>query len=119
MCSTLEYSDNIQIMSRMTKKLAVQKDKFKPMKNGKVDIFEGVEKLSTEFMSRLRKFEFEQIQDQQKIMEVTTDQEAIQNAILKELSSYEEANKAKFGTLANELNYVRFFQEKNADFRKR
>lgn len=52
-------------------------------------------------------------------MEVTTDQEAIQNAILKELSSYEEANKAKFGTLAAELNYVRFFQEKNADFRKR
>ena len=119
MCSTLDYSENIQIMSRMTKKLAVQKDQFKPMKNGKVDIFEGVEKLSTEFISRLRKFEFEQIQDQQKIMEVTTDQEAIQNAILKELSSYEEANKAKFGTLAAELNYVRFFQEKNADFRKR
>jgi len=77
MCSTLEYSENIQIMSRMTKKLAEQKDQFKPMKNGKVDIFEGVEKLSTEFMSRLRKFEFEQIQDQQKIMEVTTDQEAM------------------------------------------
>ena len=40
-------------------------------------------------------------------------------AILKELSSYEEKNKAKFGTLAAELNYVRFFQEKNADFRKK
>ena len=42
-------------------------------------------------------------------MEVTTDQEAMQNAIMKELSSYEAKNKAKFGTLANELNYVRFF----------
>lgn len=119
MCSTLDYSNNIQIMSRMTKKLAAQQNKYKEKKNGKVDIFEGVEKLSTEFISRLRKFEFEQIQDQQKIMEVTTDQEAIQEAILKELSSYEEKNKAKFGTLAAELNYVRFFQEKNADFRKK
>ena len=94
MCSTLDYSNNIQIMSRMTKKLAAQQNKYKEKKNGKVDIFEGVEKLSTEFISRLRKFEFEQIQDQQKIMEVTTDQEAIQEAILKELSSYEEKNKA-------------------------
>ena len=80
MCGTLDYANNIQVLSRMTKKLKI--DQGEPHEHDEVDIFGRIEKLSYEFILRLRRYELEHSHDDDILSAVTLDQAAIQNAIV-------------------------------------
>ena len=57
MCATMDYTNNIQMLSRMTKKL--KKEQLDPQDSENVDIFGRIEKLSYDFILRLRQHEME------------------------------------------------------------
>lgn len=57
MCSTLDFSNNIQMLSRVTKKLKVKHNELQEAEN--VNIFDRIEKMSYDFILRLRQHEME------------------------------------------------------------
>ena len=58
MCSTMDYGNSIQMLSRVTKKLAsMKKEPQETVDN--IDIFAKIEKLSYDFVLRLRQHEME------------------------------------------------------------
>ena len=58
LCGTLDYANNIQMVSKITKKLSLERLEPQEAK-GNIDIFEKIEKLSYDFILRLRKHEME------------------------------------------------------------
>ena len=65
MCDTLDYGNNIQLLSRMTRKLKA--DLNEPQDGDQVDIFGRLEKLCYDFIMRLRKHEMQHVQDEVKL----------------------------------------------------
>ena len=57
MCSTMDFTNNIQMLSRMTKELKVSQ--LDPQDSENIDIFGRIEKLSYDFILRLRQHEME------------------------------------------------------------
>jgi len=121
MCGTLDYANNIQVLSRMTKKLKA--DQGEPHDIGTVDIFGRIEKLSYEFVLRLRRYELEHSHDEDILSAVTLDQAAIQNAIVNQLGLYEQSHYERFGDdIPDELNFACYFKDIskrfNVEFKK-
>ena len=72
----------------MTKKLK-RHGKEDPQDDKDIDIFDRIEKLSYDFVLRLRKHELEHSHSEEILTAVSTDQQAIQNAIVRQLNLYE------------------------------
>ena len=69
-CGTLDYANNIQMLSRMTKKLS--QDRQEPQEaKGNIDIFEKIERLSYDFILRLRKHEMEHMHVEERLSGVS------------------------------------------------
>ena len=109
MCGTMDYTNNIQMLSRMTKQLkTLQLD---PQDAENVDIFGRIEKLSYDFILRLRQHEMEHTHVEERIAGVSKEQEAIQRSIMHQLASYEQQHRMKYGdNIPDELNFARYFQ---------
>ena len=75
MCATLDYTNNIQMLSRMTKNL--KKAQRDPQDSENVDIFGKIEKLSYDFILRLRQHEMEHTHVEERIAGVSKEQDAI------------------------------------------
>lgn len=58
MCSTMDYGNSIQMLSKITKKLSFEKKEPQEAANN-IDIFAKIEKLSYDFVLRLRQHEME------------------------------------------------------------
>lgn len=116
MCGTLDYANNIQMLSRMTKKLS--QDRQEPQEaKGNIDIFEKIEKLSYDFILRLRKHEMEHTHVEEQLAGVSKEQKAIQRLIMEQLGKYEQVHKKKYGdVIPDELNFARYFQEQQKIF---
>ena len=108
MCATMDYTNNIQMLSRMTKQLkTLQQD---PQELENVDIFGRIERLSYDFILRLRQHEMEHTHVEERMSGVSKEQEAIQRSIMHQLSSYEQQHKMKYGdAIPDELNFARYF----------
>ena len=65
MCGTMDYTNNIQMLSRMTKQL--KKGQVDPQDSENVDIFGRIEKLSYDFILRLRQHEMEHTHVEERI----------------------------------------------------
>ena len=72
MSSTLDYASNIQILSRITRKLK-ENDGGQPQEDKQIDIFDRIERLSYDFVLRLRKYELEHSQDEVMLSAVSSD----------------------------------------------
>ena len=74
MTNTLDYASNIQILSRVTRKLK-ESDIGEPQddKDKQIDIFDRIERLSYDFVLRLRKHELEHSQDEVMLSAVSSD----------------------------------------------
>ena len=121
MCATMDYTNNIGMLSRMTKQLKTgQQD---PQDNQNVDIFGRIEKLSYDFILRLRQHEMEHTHVTERLSGVGAEQEAIQRSIMHQLATYEQSHKLKYGdTIPDELNFAAYFQlaqdKFNSNFKK-
>ena len=73
MSNTLDYASNIQILSRVTRKLKEKPDPDQPQEDKQIDIFDRIERLSYDFVLRLRKHELEHSQDEVMLSAVSGD----------------------------------------------
>lgn len=77
MCGTLDYQGSIQLLARMTKKLAAERQEPQEAEKENIDIFEKIEKLSMDFILRLRKHEMEHTHVEERMAGVSKEQKAI------------------------------------------
>ena len=115
-CGTLDYANNIQLLSKLTKKVSSERQEPQEAKDN-VDIFAKIEKLSYDFILRLRKHEMEHTHVEERLAGVSKEQKAIQRLIMEQLSKYESVHKKKYGDdVPDELNFARYFQEQQKIF---
>lgn len=110
MCSTLDYANNIWILSRATKTL--KEAQAEPQEAAHIDIFGRIERMSHDFILRLRQHEMEHTHVEERLAGVSKEQAAIQKSILHQLAQYEKTHKNKYGEdlLTQEFNFAQYFR---------